>query len=74
MSSNWDDDEEDQAKNKDKDNNQNQARTSPIFSTSMAITLKPPKSFINKYFDSMSSETPLVYTPKEKYICDTITA
>ena len=40
----------------------------------MTITLKPPKSFINKYFDSMSSETPILYYPKEKHRCNTIIA
>ena len=73
MSSDWDDDE-DQAKNKDKDNNQNQSQTSSSFSTVMIITLKPPKPFINKYFDSMSNETPIVYTLKKKCIHDTITS
>ena len=74
MSSDWDYDNEDQAKDKDKDNNQNKSQTNPSFSTVMTITLKPPKRFINKYFDSMSSETPIVYIPKEKHRCDTITA
>ena len=56
MSSDRDDDEKDQAK--DKDINQNQSQTNPSFYTVMTITLKPPKLFINKYFNSMSCETP----------------
>ena len=70
----WDDDEEDQTKDKDKDNNQNKSKTNPSFSTAMTIILKPPKPFTTKFFDSMSSETPTVYTVKEKYRCDTIMA
>ena len=73
MSSDWDDNKEDQAKNKNKDNNQNQSQTSTSFSTVMTIILKPTKPFINKYFSSISSETPIVYTPKEKCIHNTIT-
>ena len=40
----------------------------------MIITLKPPKPLITKYFDSMSSETSIMYTPKEKHRYDTIMA
>ena len=74
ISSDLDEDEEEQAKDKDKDNNQDQSQASPIFSTVITITLKSPKPFINKYCDSMSSETPIVYILKYKCICDTITA
>ena len=55
-------------KNREKHNNQDQIQTSHNFSTVMNITLKPPKPFINKYFDSMSREAPIVYTLKEKHI------
>ena len=72
MSSNWDE-EEDQAKDKDKDNNQ-QSQMNPSFSTVMTLTLKLPKPFVTKCFNSMSSETPIIYTPKEKCRCDTILA
>ena len=74
MSSDWAEDEEDQTKHKDKDNNQNQSQTSPSFSIAMIITLKPPKPFITKCFNSISSETPIVYTMKEKHRHDTIIA
>ena len=74
MSLDWDGDEEDQSRNKVKDNNQDQTQTSPNFSMVMTITLKPPKHFINKYFDSISNETPIVCTPRKKCICDTITS
>ena len=73
MSSDWNDDKEDQAKDKDKDNNQNQSQTNSSLFTVVTVTWKPPKPFINKYFDSMSSETPIVFTPKEKHRHDTIT-
>ena len=72
MSLDWDNDE-DQAKNNNKDNNQNHSQNQPSFSTVMTITLMTTKPFINKYFDSMSSETPIVYTPKIKCLHDTIT-
>ena len=71
MSSDWGNEEGDQTKDKDKDNNQNQSQINPSFSTVM-VTLKPPKPFTTKYFDSLSSETCIVYTPKEKNRCDTI--
>ena len=71
MSSDYDEDE-DQAKDKDEDNNQNQSQTNTSFSTVTTITLKPQKPLITKYFESMSSETPIMYTPKEKHSCDTI--
>ena len=74
MSSDWDEDEKDQVKDKDKDNNQNQSQTNPSFSTVTTNTLMPPNPFINKHFSSMSSETPIVYTLKEKCRHDTITA
>ena len=73
MSSDWDEDK-DQAKDKDKDNNQNLSQTNPSFSTVMTITLKLLKPFITKYFNSMSNETPIVYTPKENHRCDTTIA
>ena len=56
------DKEEDQAKNKD--NDQKQSQTNPSFSTAMIIAMMPPKPFITKYLDSMSSETPIMYTTK----------
>ena len=34
--------------------------------------VKPPKCYITKYFESMSSETPTIYTPKEECRHDTI--
>ena len=70
----WDEDEEDQAKDKDKYNDQKQSQTYPSFSSVMTLTLKPPKLIITKYFNSMSSETPIMYTPKEKCRCFTILA
>ena len=66
MSSDWDDDE-DQAQNKDKDNNQDQTQTSSNFSTVMTISLKPPKPYISKHFDSMSNETPSVHSKGEAH-------
>ena len=30
--------------------------------------------YITKYFDRMTSETPIIYTPKEKWRCSTIMA
>ena len=74
LSPDWNEDKEDQAKDKDKDNEQNQTQTNPSFSTVMALTLKPPKPFITKYFDSMSSKTPIMYISKEECRCDTIMA
>ena len=56
------------------DNNQNQSQTNLSFSTAMTITLKHPKPFITKCFNSMPCETPIVHTPKEKCRCDTIMA
>ena len=73
MSVGCEDDEEDQAKNKDK-HKHDQTQTSLNFSTAMTITLKPPKPFVYNYFDSMCSETSIVYTSKEKCIHNTITA
>ena len=72
MSSDWNEEEEDQAK--DKDSNQKHAQTDPSFFAVITITLKPTKPFITKYFDSMTSKTLLMYTPKEKHRCDTIVA
>ena len=72
MSSDLDEEEEDQAKNKDKD--QKQPQTNPSLSTTTTITLKPPKPFITKYFDSMASETPILYTQNEKHRHETIVA
>ena len=60
MSLDWDEDEEDQTKNKNKDNDQKQFQTNPYFSTVMTIALKPPKPSITTYFDSTSSETPIM--------------
>ena len=61
MSSDWDEEEEYNAKDKDQ-----AAPNQPTFSTAMNITLKPPKPFITKYFNSMTTETPIMYSPKEK--------
>ena len=72
MSSDSDEEEEDQAKHKDI--NQKQPHTNPSFSTMVTKTLKQSKPFITKYFDSMTSETHIMYTTKEKHICDTIMA
>ena len=66
MSLDWDDNEENQPKTEKK----TIIRTRPV----MTITLKLPIPFINKYFDSMSNETPMMYTPKENHIHDTITS
>ena len=45
-------------------------QTQPEVSSDLFIkptqTLKPPKPYITKYFDSMSSNTPIIYTPKGK--------
>ena len=69
MSSDWDK-EDDQDKEKD--------QTQPEASSDSFIRptqiLKPPKPYVSKYFDSMSSGTPIIYTPKEKQRCDTIIA
>ena len=62
MSSDWD--EDDQAKDKEKD--QKQPQTSPSFVTMMTKTLQPPKPYISKYFESMTSKTPIINTSKEK--------
>ena len=70
--SDWDENKEDQAKDKDKDNIHKQSKTTPSFSTVMTITVKPPEPFITIYFNSMPSETPIMYTPKEKHRYDTI--
>ena len=72
LQSHWDEDEEDQAKDKDNDNDQKQSQTNPSFSTAMTRTLKTPKPCITKYSNSMSSETPKMYTPKEKCRHNTI--
>ena len=69
MSSDWDE-EDDQAKAKD----QKQPQTNPSSFTTMTWTLQPPMSYVTKYFDSMTNKTPKVYTPKEKWRCDTIVA
>ena len=74
MSSDWDEEEKDQTKDTDKDYDPKQPQTSSSFSTVMTITLKPPKPFITKYFDSMSSKIPIIYIPKEKCRHDTIVA
>ena len=71
MLSHWDK-EEDQAKEKDKDHKQPQ--TNPSFSTAMTIMPKLSKHFVTKYFNSMSSKSPIMYTPKEKHRCNIIMA
>ena len=71
MSSDWNEDD-DQAKDKEKD--QKQLQTSPKFFETLTKTLQPPKLYITQYFDSMTSNAPLIYTPKEKQRRDTIIA
>ena len=61
MSSDWDE-EDDQVKDKD----QKQQQMSPSFFTMTTKTLQPPKPYITEYFDSMTSKTPVINTPKEK--------
>ena len=61
LSSDWDE-EDDQAKGKD----QMQPKAGPNLFIRPTQTLKPPKTYITRYFDSMGSDTPIIYTPKEK--------
>ena len=61
LSSDWDE-EDDQAKDKD----QKQPETSPNIFIMPTQTLKPPMPYITKYFDSMSSDTHIKNTQKEK--------
>ena len=76
MSSDRDEDEEDQPgdEDKDKDSNWKQSQTNPSFFEVITISLKPPKPFITKYLESMSIETPIMYTPKEKHRYNTVIA
>ena len=59
--SDWDE-KDDQAKDKD----QKQPEASPNIFIMPTLTLKPPTPYITKYFDSMSSDTHIIYIPKEK--------
>ena len=61
LSSDWDE-EDDQAKDKD----QKQMEDSPDLFIMPTQTLKSPKTNMTKYFDSMSSDKPIIYTPKEQ--------
>ena len=70
MSSDWDEEEEDQAIDK----YQKQPQSSPNFFPMTTKTQRPPKPFIIKYFDSMSSEMPIMYMSKEKHRCDIVRA
>ena len=66
------DEEDDKAKDKDKD--QKQPKANPNIPIVQAQNMKQPKSYIAKYFNSMASRPPIIYTPKEKQKCDTIMA
>ena len=57
----WDE-EDDRAKVRD----QKQPEASPNLFIRPTQTLKPSKPYITKYFDSMSSDTPIIYKQKEK--------
>ena len=57
LSSNWDE-EGNQAKDKDL----KQPEASPNLFIMPIQTLKPPKPYITKYFDSRSSDTPIIYS------------
>ena len=50
-----------QAKEKD----QTQPEASPNILIMPTQTLKPSKPYITKYFDNMSNDTPIIYTPNE---------
>ena len=64
MSYDWDE-EDNHAKDKD----QKQPEASPNLFIMPTQTLKPPKPYIIKYFDIMSRDTPIIYTPKDKWGC-----
>ena len=61
MSSDWDE-EDDNTKRED----QEQPKVSPNLLIMLTQVLKPPKPYITKYFDNMSSDTPIIYTLKDK--------
>ena len=61
MSSDWDK-EKDNTKEKD----EKQPQTSPKFFKVLTKILQLPKPYITQYFNSMTSNTPIIYTQKEK--------
>ena len=69
LSSDWDE-EDDQAEDKD----QKQSEASPDIFIMPTRTLKPSKPYITKYFYSMSSDTTIICSPKEKWRCNIIVA
>ena len=69
LSSDWDKED-----NNTKENDQIQPEASPNLFIMPTHTLKLPKHYITKYFDCMSSETPIIYIPKDKQKCDIIVA
>ena len=46
----------------------------PHFLYSDGHNSETSQTFITKYFNSITSKPPIVYTPKEKHRCDTIMA
>ena len=69
MSFDWDE-EDDNTKKKDKE----QPDTSSDLLIMPTQTLKPPKPYMTKYFDNMSSDPPIRFIPKNKWWCDIIVA
>ena len=65
LSSEWDE-EDDNTKKKD----QEQPEASPDLLIMPNQTLQPPKPYITKYFDNMSSDPPIRLTPKDIQRCD----
>ena len=61
MSSDWD---EEEGNTKEKD--QEQPHASPNFCKTLTKTLQPPKPYVTRYFDSMTRNTLIIYTSKEK--------
>ena len=57
-----------------KKENQEQPEANPSLFIMPIQALKPPKPYITKYLDNMSSDPPIIYIPKEKQRCNIIVA
>ena len=57
-----------------KDKDQKQPEASPDLFIMPTQTVKPPKPYITKHFDSTNSDTLIIYAPKDKQRHNTITA
>ena len=53
---------------------QEQSEASPNLAIMPTQTLQPHKPYISKYFDNMSSDPPIIYTPKDNQRCNIIVA